>query len=54
MSQLILHFLDLPIPQESLWESLSHQEQQLILETLARIMTKAATAPPSDREANNE
>ena len=43
MPQLNLNFIDIPLPQESLWEELNHQQKQLIVEALARLMLKAAT-----------
>ncbi len=46
MPQLNLHFIDIPIPQQSLWEELHPQHQQLVIETLARLLLKAAAATP--------
>lgn len=43
MPQLNLIFFDIPIPQTCLWEELNNQQQQLVIETLARLMIKAAT-----------
>ena len=47
MPQLSLPFIDTPIPQQSLWEQLHPQQQQLVVETVARLLLKAAKATPS-------
>jgi hypothetical protein len=47
MPQLSLHFIDIPIPQQCLWEELHPEQQQLIIETLARLLLKAAAATPA-------
>ena len=45
MRQLNLNFIDMPMPQDqALWEELNHQQHQLIVEALARLMLKAAIA----------
>jgi hypothetical protein len=49
MPQLNLDFIDIPVPQACLWESLNNEQRQLIIETLARLMLNAAT-PASDTE----
>ncbi len=55
MPQLNLNFFDIPLPQTCLWEELNHQQQQLVIETLARLMIKAAVAPgnPQQEPAND-
>lgn len=45
MPQLSLHFIDIPIPQPSLWETLHPVQQQAIVETLARLLLRAAADP---------
>jgi hypothetical protein len=45
MAQLSLHFIDIPISQQSLWETLHPEQQQLIVETLARLLLKAVADP---------
>ena len=54
MSQLNLPFLDIPIPQTCLWEELNSQQKQLVVETLARLMVKAATRTGGPQEPNND
>ena len=60
MPQLNLNFIDIPLPQESLWAELNHQQRLLIVETLARLMLKAVatnrTADPAKapKEAAND
>ncbi len=51
MLQLNLNFTDIPIPQESLWADLPNEQKHLIIEALARLMGKAATASPSPSPA---
>lgn len=43
MPQLNLNFIDIPIPQDSLWEELNPQQKQLIIKAFAQLMLKAAT-----------
>ncbi len=42
MAQLNLNFIDIPIPETCLWEELDDEQKQLVVETLARLMIKAA------------
>jgi hypothetical protein len=42
MAQLNLNFIDIPIPETCLWEELDGEQKQLVVETLARLMIKAA------------
>jgi hypothetical protein len=42
MAQLNLNFIDIPIPETCLWEELGDEQKQLVVETLARLMIKAA------------
>jgi hypothetical protein len=54
MPQLSLNFIDIPIPQTHLWESLNHEQKQLFIETLARLMVKAAVPERNPQEPPNE
>jgi hypothetical protein len=55
MPQLSLNFIDIPVPQNSLWEKLNQSQRQLLVETLAQLMLKTATtAPPSQKETAND
>ena len=55
MPQLNLNFFDIPIPQTCLWEELNNQQKQLVIETLARLMIKAAigTGNPQQEPGND-
>jgi hypothetical protein len=45
MPQLPLKFLDdLPLPETYLWEQIDDERKRLVVETLARLMTKATRA----------
>jgi len=37
----MLNFLDLPIPETQMWETLEEQQRSLALEVLARLIAKA-------------
>jgi phenylpyruvate tautomerase PptA (4-oxalocrotonate tautomerase family) len=54
MSQLNLPFLNIPIPQTCLWEELNHQQKQLVVETLARLMIKATAPAGNPQEPAND
>jgi hypothetical protein len=41
MPQLNLNFLDIPIPETCLWEELDDEHKQLVIETLARLISNA-------------
>ena len=42
MPQLHLTFIDIPIAETCLWEQLDNEQKQIVIETLARLLTKAA------------
>ncbi len=54
MPQQNLDFIDIPIPQACLWESLNNEQKQLIVETLARLMVKAVVAANDPKESAND
>lgn len=54
MPQLSLNFVDIPIPQAQLWESLSNEQKQFLIETLARLMVKAAVQANHPEEPPND
>jgi hypothetical protein len=54
MPQLSLNFLDIPIPQTHLWESLDNEHKQLFIETLARVMVKATEPATNPQERRND
>jgi hypothetical protein len=60
MPQLNLNFIDIPLPQESLWAELNNEQRLLIVESLARLVLKAvattgtATPAKAPEEAAND
>jgi hypothetical protein len=42
MPQLTLNFSDIPIPEMCLWEQFDDEQKQILIETLARLLLKAA------------
>ncbi len=54
MPQLNLNFIDIPVPQACLWESLSNEQKQLVIETLARMMTKATASANQSQESADD
>jgi predicted Fe-S protein YdhL (DUF1289 family) len=42
MSQLNLNFTDIPIPETCLWEQFDDEQKRIVVETLARLLVKAA------------
>jgi predicted Fe-S protein YdhL (DUF1289 family) len=53
MPQLHLIFTEIPIPETCLWEQFDDQQRQTVIETLARILTKAARADEHQEQAND-
>jgi predicted Fe-S protein YdhL (DUF1289 family) len=47
MPQLYLSFIDIPIPETCLWEQIEDEQKRIVIEVLARLMTKAAQSHPS-------
>ncbi len=41
MSQLMLNFIDIPIPETCLWEQFDDQQKRIVIETLARLLVQA-------------
>ena len=44
MPQLNLNFTDIPIPESRLWEQMDDDQKRIVIETLARLIIKAARA----------
>jgi len=42
MPQLNLNFTDIPIPETCLWEQLDEEQKRIVVESLARLLVKAA------------
>jgi hypothetical protein len=54
MPQLHLKFLDdLPVPETCLWEQFDDEQQRIVVETLARLMTKATRAHESQEQSHD-
>ena len=49
-SQPYLNFLDLPVPETCRWGQLTVQEKTAVIETLARLIVKAALASKHNQE----
>jgi phenylpyruvate tautomerase PptA (4-oxalocrotonate tautomerase family) len=41
MPQLILNFIDIPIPETCLWEQLDDEQKRIVIDTLTRLLVKA-------------
>jgi hypothetical protein len=54
MPQLNLDFLDIPVPPTCLWDHLPLPHQQLLIETLARLMIKAAASTSAPKEDSHD
>lgn len=54
MPQLNLDFIDIPLPQACLWESLNNEQKQLIIEKLARLMVNAVVAANNPKESAHD
>jgi len=46
--QRLLNFLDLPIPETQVWETLEEQQRALAIEVLARLIAKATYRPEEE------
>ena len=42
MPQLNLNFTDIPVPETCLWEQFDDEPKRLVVEALARLLTKAS------------
>jgi hypothetical protein len=53
MPQLNLNFTDIPIPESHLWEQLDDDQKQIVIETLVRLIIKAARANNRKEQTND-
>jgi hypothetical protein len=54
LPQLQLKFLDdLPVPEACLWEQFDDEPKRIVVETLARLMTRAARAADRQEQTND-
>jgi hypothetical protein len=54
MPQLNLNFTDIPIPETCLWEHFDDERKRIVIETLARLLTKATQAGQPQEEQTND
>jgi hypothetical protein len=52
--QRYLNFLDIPIPETHVWEESKNEQRTLVIETLARLIAKAALANKNQEEQNHD
>jgi hypothetical protein len=53
MPQLILNFIDIPIPEKCLWEQLDDDQKRIVIETLARLLVKATVDKQLEQTRND-
>jgi len=53
MPQLNLNFTDIPNPGTCLWEQFDDEQRRTVIETLARLMTKATQAGKHQEQTND-
>ena len=53
MPQLILNFIDIPIPETCLWEQLDDNQKRIVVETLARLLVKATSDKQLEQTSND-
>ena len=53
MPQLILNFIDIPIPETCLWEQLDDDQKRIVIETLARLLVKATGDKHQEQTKND-
>lgn len=53
MPQLNLKFTDIPVPEDRVWEQVDDEKKQIVVEALARLLTKA-TRSSQYQEPTNE
>jgi predicted Fe-S protein YdhL (DUF1289 family) len=53
MPQLNLNFTDIPIPETCLWEQFDDEQKRIVIETLARLLTKATRADKHQEQTND-
>ena len=53
MPQLNLMFNNIPIPESCLWEQLSDDHKQIVVETLVRLIVQAARTNNREEQTND-
>jgi hypothetical protein len=54
MPQLNLNFADIPVPETCLWEQFDDERKRLVVEALARLLTKASRIDPFQEQINDD
>ena len=52
--QPFLNFLDLPVPETCIWEQLTMQQRTAVIDTLTRLMLKAALTNTGSQENKHD
>jgi hypothetical protein len=50
----MLNFLDIPIPEIQVWETLQEEPRKLAIAVLARLIIQASLNPPGWEEENHD
>ena len=53
MPQLNLNFTDIPVPEACLWEQFDSEQRRLVVEALARLLTKASRGDQHQEQIND-
>jgi hypothetical protein len=53
MPQLNLNFTDIPISETCLWEQFDDEQKRILIETLSRLLIKAAQGSDRQEEIND-
>jgi hypothetical protein len=54
MPQLNLNFTDIPVPETCLWEQFDDEPKRLVVEVLARLLTKASQADQHQEQIHDD
>lgn len=53
MPQLNLKFSDIPVPEDLVWEQVEEEHRQIVVDALARLITKASRASNNQEPTND-
>jgi hypothetical protein len=53
MPQLNLNFTEIPVPETCLWEQFDDEQKRLVVETLARLLTKASRGDQPQEQSHD-
>jgi len=54
MPQLNLNFTDIPVPETCLWNQFDDEQKRLVVEVLARLLTKASRADQHQEQSHDD